>query len=162
MTESGPSRLALHVTAGPNPGGPFILREPTMLLGRDATCEITIPAADVSRHHARLRLTLDGLTVEDLNSTNGTWVNGVRVHTPTPLNLGDILRVGGSELIVAATTGPARQAAPGPAATYDVGDVAGSVVAGTGNLVAGRDQYVAGGNLHHGDNIAIDVTKLES
>ena len=44
--------------------------------------------------HAIIRATVDGLTVEDLGSLNGTWVDGTRIEAPTPLGSGDIVEVG--------------------------------------------------------------------
>lgn len=51
-----------------------------MVIGRQQDCDIPVPAEEVSRHHARVKPTADGLSVEDLGSANGTWVNGKRVQ----------------------------------------------------------------------------------
>jgi pSer/pThr/pTyr-binding forkhead associated (FHA) protein len=63
-------------------------------IGRAVECEVVITSKSVSREHARL--TLDGRhwSVEDLGSTNGTYLNGERVIARRELRDGDSLRVG--------------------------------------------------------------------
>ncbi len=53
----------------------------SMTIGRQSDCDIPIQAEEISRHHARLQVTADGVMVEDLGSANGTWINDKRVHT---------------------------------------------------------------------------------
>lgn len=64
----------------------------TMTIGRQSDCGIPIQAEEISRHHARLQVTAEGVMVEDLGSANGTWINDKRVHTGM-LNPGDELRL---------------------------------------------------------------------
>jgi pSer/pThr/pTyr-binding forkhead associated (FHA) protein len=64
----------------------------TMTIGRQSSCEIPVPAEEISRHHARLQVTAAGVMVEDLGSANGTWINDKRVHSGV-LNPGDELRL---------------------------------------------------------------------
>lgn len=52
----------------------------TMLLGRSKECDICIPASHLSRKHAKFIVTDAGLTVEDLGSSNGTFINGARIE----------------------------------------------------------------------------------
>ncbi|MGE3274495.1 MAG: FHA domain-containing protein [Vicinamibacterales bacterium] len=69
-------------------------------VGRAARADFVVDAALVSRLHCRLTLDAAGaLQVEDLDSTNGTWVNGTRV-TRAPLAEGDTLTVGRVEFVV--------------------------------------------------------------
>jgi pSer/pThr/pTyr-binding forkhead associated (FHA) protein len=68
------------------------------LAGRDDACALVIDASTVSRHHARITVDSGAATIEDLESTNGTHVNGTRISGPTPLSLGDELSLG-SELL---------------------------------------------------------------
>jgi pSer/pThr/pTyr-binding forkhead associated (FHA) protein len=64
-------------------------------IGRAAGVQFVVDAPLVSRVHCRLTMSPDGdLTVEDLGSTNGTYVNDLRVERPTPLRSADILKVG--------------------------------------------------------------------
>lgn len=64
----------------------------TMTIGRQSDCGIPIQAEEISRQHARLQVTAEGVMVEDLGSANGTWINDKRVHTGM-LNPGDELRL---------------------------------------------------------------------
>jgi DNA-binding winged helix-turn-helix (wHTH) protein len=68
--------------------------------GRDAACELVIDASTVSRRHARIMIGSEVATVEDLNSTNGTRVNGASISGPTPLTPGDELSLGSEVLQV--------------------------------------------------------------
>ena len=51
-----------------------------IVIGRAAECDISVPADEMSRRHALLRPTADGLSVEDLGSSNGTYVNNKRIQ----------------------------------------------------------------------------------
>ena len=69
-------------------------------IGRATRADFILDRAMVSRLHCRLTATPSGrLEVQDLNSTNGTFVNGRRVIKPTALSGGDRLRVGRVELV---------------------------------------------------------------
>ncbi len=65
----------------------------TLMLGRDPTCEIVIQDRQVSRFHARVTPTPEGVLVEDLGSKNGTNHNGTEVAGPVMLQDGDLLGV---------------------------------------------------------------------
>ena len=58
----------------------FYSLQGTMLLGRSKECDISIPATHLSRKHAKFSVLAGNLTVEDLGSSNGTFVNGARVE----------------------------------------------------------------------------------
>ena len=68
-----------------------------MTIGREEA-DITIEDQEISRHHAEVRPAGGGLEIEDMGSTNGTFVNETRVSSATPLQPGDTLRVGQVEL----------------------------------------------------------------
>ncbi len=61
----------------------------TLMLGRDATCEVIIQDRQVSRFHAKLTPTPEGVMLEDLGSKNGTIHNGDEVTSPVILQDGD-------------------------------------------------------------------------
>jgi len=60
-----------------------------LVIGRLAGCGLPIDSPLISREHARLSLRDDAVLIEDLKSTNGTWVNGARITAPTPIHPGD-------------------------------------------------------------------------
>ena len=62
-------------------------------LGRD-DCDVVLSDPEVSRRHAVVAEGPDGFTIEDLGSTNGTWVNGERIERRERLRAGDELRFG--------------------------------------------------------------------
>lgn len=73
------------------------------LLGRGADCQIAIDDRVASRHHARLRSLPASLTLEDLGSTNGVFVNGARVANRRDLRIGDVIQIGRTEIAVTST-----------------------------------------------------------
>ena len=97
---------------GPCSDAAFPLRD-GMLLGRGRDCEVFIESQEISRQHARLRVRPESVLVEDLNSTNGTFVNDERVTTAL-LEPGDELRLDTIRFVMVApgTTGTPQPAAP--------------------------------------------------
>jgi pSer/pThr/pTyr-binding forkhead associated (FHA) protein len=69
------------------------------VIGRREDCDLRIPVGDVSRKHCRLVRTDDGIRIEDLGSSNGTYVNSQRVQE-SELNPGDLVGVGPVQFIV--------------------------------------------------------------
>lgn len=72
-------RFLLRGVSGATFGKTFAVTD-NAVIGRQPDCEIPIPAEEVSRQHARLKVTPDGVHVEDMGSANGTYVNGKRVE----------------------------------------------------------------------------------
>lgn len=68
------------------------------IAGRDAECALVVDAATVSRRHARIIVAAGEATIEDLGSTNGTHVRGIRITGPAPLEAGAELSLG-SEIV---------------------------------------------------------------
>jgi DNA-binding winged helix-turn-helix (wHTH) protein len=68
------------------------------IAGRDAECSLVIDGTTVSRRHARITVAHGAATIEDLDSTNGTHVNGTRISAPTRLVPGDEFALG-SEML---------------------------------------------------------------
>lgn len=65
----------------------------TLTIGRDESCEVVIPDRQVSRQHACLTLRGSAVFLEDLNSKNGTYLNGQLLSAPTQLRESDEIRV---------------------------------------------------------------------
>lgn len=84
----------LVVRQGPIPGQIFELNKEVVTIGRDITNDFVINDAEVSRKHSRLTLEGDRYKIEDLNSTNGTYVDGQRLIGPHVLAIGEIIMFG--------------------------------------------------------------------
>jgi pSer/pThr/pTyr-binding forkhead associated (FHA) protein len=65
-----------------------------IMIGRGADCQLILDDDYVSTRHARVVSTPNGIYVEDLGSTNGTYVNGQRITAPTTITLADTVRIG--------------------------------------------------------------------
>jgi pSer/pThr/pTyr-binding forkhead associated (FHA) protein len=87
-----------------------------MSVGRNGDCDICIPIDEISRNHAKLQSTSDGVVVEDLASANGTFVNDQRVHAGTLLKPGDEVRFDTVRFLLMA---PAQEAQRGGMARVD-------------------------------------------
>ncbi len=72
----------------------FDLPRGATIIGRSADCHIILDDDYVSTRHARVVASDEGLYVEDLGSTNGTYVNGQRITAPTAVGLADTIRIG--------------------------------------------------------------------
>lgn len=95
-TRRGPdgAALCLEVVSGAAAGTSRGLSSGALLIGRDKDADLTLVDSGISRHHARLTLGDDGiLAIEDLNSTNGVFLNGRRVDTSI-VQCGDRIELG--------------------------------------------------------------------
>lgn len=92
MQSRGSYRLTMR--QGPVPGKVFELVKDMLTIGRDVSNDVVINDAEVSRNHARLTGQSGGYLIEDLASTNGTFVNGQRLIGPKLLNPGDVVGLG--------------------------------------------------------------------
>jgi two-component system response regulator AtoC len=80
----------------------------TVVFGRSPDAAVRVEEPHVSRSHALLRRQGPTVTIEDLGSRNGTWLNGRRVASkPELVSGGDVIRVGGAEAVLAITEGGA-------------------------------------------------------
>lgn len=84
----------LVIKSGPNPGKTFVLSKSEITIGRDSNNDVVINDAEISRKHARLLLQQEGYLLEDLGSTNGTFVNGQRLMGPHALRPGELILLG--------------------------------------------------------------------
>ena len=115
----------LVMQTGPNPGKVYALEKPDLTVGRDIGNDIVINDAEVSRKHARLFIQGDQYILEDLGSTNGTFVNGARIASPHVLVSGENIQMGENVIVVyeapvvdpnaTAVMGSMRQPTPKPA-----------------------------------------------
>ena len=92
----GPPLLRVGSGAGLRAGSAYDLSEGA-LLGRGEGADIRLEDAFASTRHARLVPQGDVIVLEDLGSTNGTYLNGEPLRGPQPLHVGDRIRIGDSE-----------------------------------------------------------------
>lgn len=88
----------LRIEIGPHePGQKFRLDENTVTIGRSPDCELQLDLLNISRQHARIVYEGEEYYVEDLNSTNGTLLNGLLV-SKSVLRNGDVVEIGEAKL----------------------------------------------------------------
>jgi Protein of unknown function (DUF3662)/FHA domain len=68
-------------------------------IGRSRECDIVLEDPGISRRHAELRPSGDGFAIQDLGSTNGVLVNGEALHGARPLQAGDLIELGSTEVV---------------------------------------------------------------
>lgn len=73
-------------------GREFLLETRSLLIGRSSSCDIPVEVGHASREHARIIEKNGEVILEDLHSTNGTFVNNVRINSATVLKPGDVVR----------------------------------------------------------------------
>lgn len=88
------SQFQFVMRSGPTPGVTYPLEGDQLTIGRDASNAIAINDAEVSRKHSRLSFQGGKYVLEDLGSTNGTFVNGQRLSGPAVLKPGDVVSLG--------------------------------------------------------------------
>ncbi len=86
----------LIAQGGPLKGHRWQLSQ-TLVLGREASCDVVIADRQISRYHARLTPTAEGVILEDLGSKNGTHHNGQLLTTPVVLQDGDLISVAAAQ-----------------------------------------------------------------
>jgi class 3 adenylate cyclase len=94
-----------------------------LTLGRSDDAGLVIDDPEISRAHAVIVQTPEGIEIRDLSSLNGTWVNGERINTPTLLVPGDVVKIGKTVIEVLVAGGPAfapvARASPTPVEAED-------------------------------------------
>ncbi len=80
--------------SGPTPGATFALEGDQLTIGRDSSSGVAINDAEISRKHAKLNFQGGKYVIEDLGSTNGTFVNGQRLVSAVVLKSGDVVSFG--------------------------------------------------------------------
>jgi hypothetical protein len=84
----------LIIHEGEKAGQRWTIHEDELVVGRGGECDLVLPERQVSREHIRIYRAGDSYYLEDLDSKNGTWVNGKQVQATTvPLNDGDEVQI---------------------------------------------------------------------
>ena len=121
--------------SGPNTGKIYPLEAPEIIIGRDASNGVAINDGEISRKHAKLSLHGSAYVIQDLGSTNGSFVNGQRITGTQVLNPGDTVSFGENIVLMyeaaldpnatvissaqaPKTVAPVRRPAPAPAPAY--------------------------------------------
>ena len=122
MMGQGRPTANLVVRQGPQAGMSFPITGNQIVIGREEGLDIILQDAEASRRHTRISWQGGQFIIEDLGSTNGTFVNGVQITTPQMLNPGDSIGIGQTALVFqmsGAQAGPSYQApAPQPVPAY--------------------------------------------
>ncbi|HEU0291714.1 MAG TPA: FHA domain-containing protein [Anaerolineales bacterium] len=114
MKQSKEDSPLLIAQEGPLKGQRWQLNQ-TIVLGRESTCDVVISDRQISRFHARLTPTQEGVILEDLGSKNGTHLNGALISAPVVLQDGDLVAVAMAQqfmFIVSDATTPLLDHAP--------------------------------------------------
>jgi hypothetical protein len=94
-------RLVVQRSPSLDEGAEVALNSAPVTVGRGGQNDLVLDGDDfASARHARIEVRGDGVWVQDLDSTNGTYVNGTRVAGAQRLDAGDIVRVGATDLLV--------------------------------------------------------------
>ncbi|MBM3150860.1 MAG: FHA domain-containing protein [Chloroflexi bacterium] len=88
------AQYQIVMRSGPNAGRTYPLEVNEAVIGRDTANFISINDAEVSRKHAKLTRLDQGYAIEDLGSTNGTFINGQRIVARHALRPGDLISLG--------------------------------------------------------------------
>ena len=91
---SGSTPHRLVITSGPKEGMELALPDEQLTIGRSSESGLVIRDDYTSTHHARLMLWNDEWVIQDLDSTNGTFLDGARVSLPTPVPVGSTVTIG--------------------------------------------------------------------
>jgi DNA-binding winged helix-turn-helix (wHTH) protein len=100
VTPAGQPRAAAALTSVLWNGRLLPLAEGENIAGRGIECSLVIEATSVSRRHARFMISAGSASVEDLGSTNGTFVNDAPISTATALKDGDVVTLGKASMKV--------------------------------------------------------------
>jgi pSer/pThr/pTyr-binding forkhead associated (FHA) protein len=106
LTVSNQKIPALTLTGTEDVAEEYYYIQAVVNVGRGATNDLIINNDTVSSHHARLAYNLSQWWLQDLNSTNGTYINGQRLITSTVLTTGDMIGFGEVNLMVSIGVDP--------------------------------------------------------
>jgi DNA segregation ATPase FtsK/SpoIIIE, S-DNA-T family len=105
--------LHLAVVGGPAAGAMFPLPLGEHVLGRSPECALRLADGEISRQHLAVTVTGQAVTLHDLDSTNGTYLDGERITGEVPLQPGQLVEAGASRLQLRPGSGPGIELRPG-------------------------------------------------
>ncbi len=104
--------ITLVVVGGRHAGQEVPLRRAPFLIGRDKDCQLRLGCTLVSRRHCAIAVQDGRILIDDLHSTNGTFLNGEQVDSPQEVHHGDHLNIGTFEFQVHALEAAAGERQP--------------------------------------------------
>ena len=93
-------QVKLKLVKGSDTDKEITVKGPEFVIGRSDECQLRPKSDAVSRRHCAIRVLESGVTIRDLGSRNGTYVNGDRIDGEQPVSMGDQLRVGPLDFLV--------------------------------------------------------------
>jgi predicted component of type VI protein secretion system len=99
MMGHGRPSATLVIRQGPQAGMSFPLMGNQVIIGREEGLDISLQDPEASRRHSRISWQAGQFVIEDMGSTNGTFVNGVQITSPQILNPGDSVGIGQTALV---------------------------------------------------------------
>jgi sigma-B regulation protein RsbU (phosphoserine phosphatase) len=158
---------SLVFLAGPIAGRRYKLADGEYIIGRRSDCQIFVPDMRVSRQHARLWKDGEAWQIEDLGSNNGTFINGAKVQTATPLRHDDEILIANNRIRV-----ESRDTQPDPGPKFPEGnavtiveiDSPSSLIRSREDSGSGRIPIVSSGMMSVADQRAVRLLerKLEA
>ncbi|MDQ1348414.1 MAG: hypothetical protein QG573_1788 [Acidobacteriota bacterium] len=112
--------VRLHVVSAGGQAFSRLVDGDVLVIGRSIEADLELPAAQVSRRHARLFRRGGVLMLEDLGSHTGTFLNDRRLAAPVAVKAGDTIRIAGTVITVQADSAPASAPAAGDAAVTEL------------------------------------------
>jgi pSer/pThr/pTyr-binding forkhead associated (FHA) protein len=100
VAQSSSFKLTLLNSQNPTASEEIVITMMEVVIGRDGSADVTIPSQAVSRHHAKLTRENNGYVIEDLGSSNGTFVNSQKLTGRRLLRSGDQIRLGKAVTLV--------------------------------------------------------------
>jgi len=148
---------SLVFLAGPIAGRRYKLADGEYVIGRRSDCQIFVPDMRVSRQHARLWQDGDTWQIEDLGSNNGTFVNGNKVQSATPVRHDDEILIANNRIRVEARDTTPEPQIPAGGNAVTIVDVSGasSLIRSREDSGSGRIPIVSSGMLTIADQRAI-------
>ena len=86
--------VKLKILSGSNAGKELKVSSSKFLIGRGEDCSLRARSDKISRHHCVMKVEASKIVIRDLDSRNGTYVNGERLKAPCELQMGDVIKVG--------------------------------------------------------------------
>jgi len=149
--------ITLHVTPAQGDTFSHDVDGDELVIGRSMKSDLSVADRFLSRQHARLFRTDEGWMIEDLGSRNGTFVNGVRIESPTCVSPGDVIAISASIIKVTEPGGAAP--APGrPRMAIDQGSIfrpATELIQASTRLPTSEPGHEAEGIRRHAERLSI-------